>query len=229
MSWVTDELPPPPRAGAGDKAIGVALAVLSEFPGGSTVVGLLQEIFGVPYARRHDAWLRKMYELLVELHARGVDVEGLGERSDFVTAVHDATRIALGEHLEEKLEQLKAVLLNAAIHPPDPIADMWTLRYLRWIDELEPAHVAVLAFGVDPRGWLEAHGKPIGEFYSGGRRTVFDQAQWPYATDVIELILEDLARLQLGTPGAGMVTGRSMYDPWISPRGRRFLDWLSVV
>lgn len=226
---MTDELAPPPTASVGDKAIGVAFAVLGEFPCGSTVVGLLQEIFGVSYARRHDAWLRKMYELLVELQARGIDVEALGERPDFVTAVHDATRIALGEHLEEKLDQLKAVLLNAATHPPDPISDLWTLRYLRWIDDLEPAHVAILAFGVDPRAWLEAHGKPTEDFHSGGRRAVFDQAQWPYAPDVIELILEDLARLQLGGPGSGMVTGRSMYDPWISARGRRFLDWLSIV
>lgn len=226
---MTDALPPPPTATAGDKAIGVALAVLGEFPGGSTVVGILQETFGTAYSRRQDAWLRCLWEALVELQARGIDVKALGDRPDFVTAVHDATRIAMGEHLEAKLDQLKAVLINAATHEPDPIADMWTLRYLRWIDELEPAHVAVLAFGVDPRGWLEKHGKPAQDFLSGGRRAVFDQAGWPYAPDLIELILEDLGRLQLGGPGTGMVSGHAMYDPWTTPRGRRFLEWLSTV
>lgn len=224
-----ESITPPPVSTAGDKAIGVALAVLGEFPGGSTVVGLLQEIFGVPYSRRHDAWLRRMYELLVDLQARGVDVGHLGDRPEFVTAVHDATRIALGEHLEEKLDLLKAVLFNAAIKNPDPTSDLWTLRYLRWIDELEPVHITILAFGVDPRCWLEAHGKPTQDFLTGPRRAVFDQAEWPYATDVIDLVLEDLARLQLGSPGSGMVTGQAMYDPWISARGRRFLDWLSIV
>jgi hypothetical protein len=227
---VTDEpIPPPPHPTARDKSVGVALAILGEFPGGSTVVGLLNNIFGVPYARRHEAWLRKMHELLVALDARGIDLDGLGDRPEFVTAVHDATRIALGEHIEEKLDLLRAVLINAATHPPDPIANMWTLRYLRWIDELEPAHVAILAFGADPRGWLEAHRKDTPDYASGPRRTVFDLAQWPYAADMIELILDDLARLQLGGPGSGMVTGRAMYDPWISDRGRRFLDWLSIA
>ncbi|MFL6144346.1 MAG: hypothetical protein ACJ72N_21095 [Labedaea sp.] len=223
-----DPIPPPPTATTREKAHGVALAILGEFPGGSTVVGILDQIFGAPYARRHEAWLRKMHELLIELDARGIDLEGLGERPEFVTAVHDATRIALGEHLEAKLDLLKAVLLNAATHPPDPITDMWTLRYLRWIDELEPAHVTILAFGVDPRGWLEAQGKETPDYISGGRRTVFDLAQWPYAPDVIDLILEDLARLQLGSLSAGMVTGRAMYDPWISNRGSRFLEWLAM-
>lgn len=222
-------LPPPPTPTTGDKAIGVALAALGEFPGGGTVVALLDQIFGTPYARRHDAWLRRMHELLIALDARGIDVTTLGGRPDFVTAVHDATRVALGEHLEVKLDQLKAVLLNAATHDPDPISDMWTLRYLRWIDELEPAHVEILAFGVDPPGWLNAHGKETPVFMSGGRRHVFDLAQWPYAADVVELVLDDLGRLQLGGPGSAMVTGGAMYDPWISPRGRRFLDWLAIV
>ncbi|MDO8389300.1 MAG: hypothetical protein Q7V57_02345 [Actinomycetota bacterium] len=123
-------LPPPPTSTAGDKTIGIALAALSEFPGGGTVVALLDQIFGTPYARRHDAWLRKMHELLLDLDARGIDLNTLGDRPDFVTAVHEATRIALGEHLEAKLDQLKAVLLNAATHEADSITDLWTLRYL---------------------------------------------------------------------------------------------------
>ena len=174
---MTDEaLPPPPSPTAGDKAIGVAVALVSEFPGGGTVVALLDQIFGTPYARRHDAWLRKMHELLLGLEARGVDIGTLGDRPEFVTAVHEATRVALGEHLEAKLDQLKAVLLNAATHPADTVTDMWTLRYLRWIDELEPAHVEILAFGVDPRSWLESHGKETPDYMNGGRRVVFDLA-----------------------------------------------------
>ncbi|MDO8389301.1 MAG: hypothetical protein Q7V57_02350 [Actinomycetota bacterium] len=82
---------------------------------------------------------------------------------------------------------------------------------------------------MDPRSWLEAHGKETPDFRGGGRRHVFDLARWSYAPDVIDLILDDLRRLQLGEPGSGMVSGRSMYDPWISQRGLRFLDWLTIV
>lgn len=224
-----EQIEPPPEPTATDRAVSVALAVLSEFPGGSTVVGVLNEIFGLPYERRHEAWLRRMHALLAELQSRGFDLIELGNRPEFVTAVHDATRIALGEHLEQKLDQLKAVLLNVAIHEPDTIADLWALRYLRWIDELEPVHIEILAFGIDPRSWLESHGKRTEDFVSGPRRAVFDQADWPYPKDLIDLVVEDLGRLGLGSVGSGMVSGQAMYSPWISDRGKRFLDWLTIV
>lgn len=222
-------MPPPPTPTSADKAASVALAVLAEFPGGSTVVGLLDAIFGAPYARRHEAWLRRMHELLVELQDRDIDLVGLGDRPEFVTAVHDATRIALGEHIDTKLDLLKAVLFNVAVRPPDAVGDLWAQRYLRWIDELEPMHIAILNFGVDPRTWLIDHQKATPEFMTGGRRHVFDLAEWPYPADVVDLVLEDLGRLKLGSPGSGMVTGRAMYDRWITDRGQRFLDWLTIV
>ena len=45
---------------------------------------------------------------------------------------------------------------------------------------------------------------------------MFDLAEWPYPADVIDqvhLALDDLAHFQLGSPGAGTVTGGAMYDP----------------
>ncbi len=224
-----DTITRPPTPTGADKAMSVALAVLAEFPGGTTVVGLLNEIFGVPYARRHEAWLRRMQEVLVELQNRDLDVANLGDRPEFVTAVHDATRIALGEHIEAKLDLLKAVLFNVAVRAPDTLGDLWAQRYLCWIDELEPMHIAILHFGVDPKKWLMEHQKASPEFMTGGRRHVFDLAEWPYPADVVDLVLEDLAALKLGSPGSGMVTGRAMYDPWITDRGQRFLDWLTIV
>lgn len=197
-------------------------------PGGGLAVALLQELLAPQYAKRQAAWQAKLYEAFEELADRGVDVEELVERPEFVTAVNDASRIAMGEHLEEKLDMLKAVLVNAGLHDPGEFGDLWTVRYLRWIDELDPAHIVLMRFGLNPKGWFEANGQTAPDYYSAGRRAPLDQAGL-FPKDVVDLLLEDLGRLQLGGPGSGMVTQHSVYDPWVTERGRRFLDWLTIV
>ena len=67
------------------------------------------------------------------------------------------------------------------------------------------------------------------EFMSGPRSEVLKLANFPFPVEQMELILEDLRAFRLGDVGSGTVTGRSMYDPWITDRGRRFLEWLTVV
>lgn len=85
-----------------------------------------------------------IYKLVIELGDRGVDVNELAARPEFVTALHDATRIALGEHLLQKLDMLISILHSAADRPADRVADIVTLRYLRWVDEFEPEHVLLM-------------------------------------------------------------------------------------
>lgn len=226
---MAEKVEPPPTATARDRLVEIASSAAGEFPLAGTVVEVLRQIFGTAYEHRREAWLRRLYDLVVELDERGVDVGALAGRPAFVTAVHNASRIAMGEHIEEKLDMLKAVLFNAATRVPDEVSDLWTLRYLRWVDELEPQHIAVLRFGLDPRSWLTEAGADVPEFMSGPRTEVLKLANFPFPVEQMELILEDLRALRLGDVGSGMVTGRSMYDPWITDRGRRFLEWLTVV
>ena len=226
---MADVLDPPPEPTAADKLLEVAHSVASELPVAGTVVEMLRQLFGTPYQRRQEAWLRALYDLVLELQGRGYDVGELVDRPEFVTAVHDASRIAIGEHLEEKLEMLKAVLFHAATSPADPLADVWTLRYVRWVDELEPQHVQVLRFAADPRGWLTAAGRNTPEFMGTPRRTVLDLAGLPFADDQLDLVLEDLRDRRLADLGAGMVSKNAVYSPWITDRGTRFLEWLTIV
>jgi len=226
---MAEKVEPPPTTTARDRLVEIASSAAGEFPLAGTVVEVLRQIFGTAYEHRREAWLRRLYELVVELDERGVDVDALAGRQAFVTAVHDASRIARGEHIEEKLDMLKAVLFNAATRVPDDVSDLWTLRYLRWVDELEPQHIAVLRFGLDPRSWLTEAGVDMPEFISGPRSEVLKLASFPFPVEQMELILEDLRAVGLGDAGSGMVTGRSLYGPWVTDRGRRFLEWLTVV
>ena len=201
---MAEKVEPPPTPTTRDRLVEIASSAAGEFPLAGTVVEVLRQIFGTAYEHRREAWIRRLYELVVELDERGVDVDALAGRQAFVTAVHDASRIAMGEHIEEKLDMLKAVLFNAATHAPDEVSDLWTLRYLRWVDELEPQHIAVLRFGLDPRGWLNEAGVDMPEFMSGPRSEVLKLARFPFPVEQMELILEDLRAVGLGDVGSGI-------------------------
>lgn len=218
-----EPIDPPPKVTAVDRLSAVARSLVGEFPGVGVVVSIYEQIFGTEITRRQDAWLECVYQLLVELQNREVDLDELGERPEFVTAFRDASLVAAGEHLGSKLDLLKAVLFNAATHDSDPIADLWTLRYLRWIDELEPAHVELLSLGATHRRLLVEHGNGSPDLNAAAQRAGFEFGPWPYDDDVVELLLEDLRDLKLGGHGNA---DRSVF---ISDRGLRFLAWLTIV
>lgn len=146
-----DSLGPPPTTTGRDKFVEVARAAAGEVPVLGSVAEVLVQIFGTGYERRHEAWTRQLWSLMVDLERRSLDLSDLAERPGFVSAVHEASRIALGEHLGEKLEMLQAVLLSHAVGGDDRSADIAALRYLRLVDLLEPEHVEVLrvCFPVD--------------------------------------------------------------------------------
>ena len=51
-----------------------------EFPLAGTVVEVLRQVFGTAYEHRREAWIRRLYELVVELDERGVDALERGQR-----------------------------------------------------------------------------------------------------------------------------------------------------
>ncbi|MFT4616080.1 MAG: hypothetical protein ACI9CV_000036 [Ilumatobacter sp.] len=225
---MTDDLTAPPEPTAVDKAIEVAAAFAGEFPGFGTAVELIRQIFGTPFERRHQEWVQVVYEIMVELRDRDVDIDDLAARPEFISALHDASRIALGEHLEKKLEMLEAILINADVRPRDSISDLWTLRCLRWVDELEPQHVELMRFGRAPMEWLAAAGIKS-NFAGGSKRAILDLAGLPYPKEQLDLVLEDLEQLRLAQSLGGTMTRQGMESPWVTERGLRFLDWLTIV
>lgn len=228
LTSVTDDLTAPPVPTAADKVIEVAAAFAGEFPGFGTAVELIRQVFGTPFERRHQAWVQVVYEMMVELRDRDVNIDDLAARPEFISALHDASRIALGEHLEVKLEMLKAILFNAAVRPSDSISDLWTLRYLRWVDELEPQHIELMRFGRAPMKWLAAAGIKS-NLAAGSKRAILDLAGLPYPKEQVDLVLEDLEQLRLAHGLGGTMTQQGMESPWVTERGLRFLDWLTIV
>lgn len=107
----------------------------------------------------------------------------------------------MGEHVEEKLDMLNAVLFDAATHVPDEVSDLWTSRYLRWADGLEPQHRrAPLRPGSS--GSAQGSRGRSAQFMSGPRSEVLELASSPFPEEQMELILEDLRAFLLGDVGS---------------------------
>ena len=118
------------------------------FVGGSLAV-LLAHAFSHSYEQRLRNWMEELAEAVQELYdSEGVDIEALSEDQAFLDAVATATRIAEKSGSEVKRNALKNALFNIGI-ATDVDADK-CLIYLRYVDELTPSHMRVLAFFDDP-------------------------------------------------------------------------------
>lgn len=137
---------PPPDETTATVAQVIGRAGLAGVPlFGGPAIEVLNAIIEPTLERRKAAWFVKLAEAITELQMRLGDVEAaLTDDELFVTMVREATRIAGGTAFEEKLEMLKACIVNGAV--PDRPADFIALRFLRFVEELEPEHFRVLSY-----------------------------------------------------------------------------------
>jgi hypothetical protein len=95
-----------------------------------------------PLERRRAAWMERVAEGLKTLEERGLNVENLQQNEDFVSAVMQASQIAIRTHQEKKLEALQNAVLNVASHQaPD---DALQLMFLNFIDVFTDWHLLIL-------------------------------------------------------------------------------------
>src|SRR5688500_5203479 len=105
----------PPSATAGDALHAVAKAGLSFIPYiGGPSVELFQYLVQAPLEKRRIEWMNYVGEKLIELEARGVDIEKLRDNEEFITAVLQASQLAVCTHRQEKREALRNALFNIA-------------------------------------------------------------------------------------------------------------------
>ena len=216
----------PPKQGAIDRIIGMSLAVVGDLPLiGGTVAEAMRQLFGTPLERRRDASLAMLADAVGELKSRHVDLDELAGREQWVTVALEAVRIAYGEHLVVKLEMLKAIVVNDGLRETDRAADVLTMRYLRWVDELEPEHIELLRKSGPDGDFAE-----VDDYLGLGEE---DREQR-------EMLVEDLQSRGLITSNlpARLVVEQTTYliteatrnvADGITSRGRRFLAWLIVV
>jgi hypothetical protein len=224
----------PPSPSAGDRTREIIKAAAGEFPIAGTVVTALYELFGTSYEERQHAWLVALHATVSELEHRGLEFEQIARRADFITAVHEASRIALGTHLESKLDMLKNVLVSAATAEIGRNTELRALRFLALVDDLEPEHIIVLR---------RCQASRFGALSLQEQSDAFEALDLD-RTD-LELLMDDLASRGLlanhyereplrewwrrkGTPDSRQLP-RRRYLMGVTALGVEFLEWLHAV
>jgi hypothetical protein len=157
------------------------------------------------------------------------EFEALRHNELFVTVIFNATQAAMRTHQPEKLEALRAAVMNAAL-PMGP-DEHTQLMFIRFIDELTALHLRILSYGRDPAAWYARHNIEKPNMISGARSAVLEVAlpELKGRGDVYNQAMNDLnARGLIGVPISGMVSQHALYDKLTSPLGDRFLDFITA-
>lgn len=214
----------PPRSAGSDVAYAAAAAGVSAVPiVGGPALELIQAVFGPPLSRRQQAWFEELADAVRTLQVHDIPVDS----DEFVTAVAQASRIALGTHLGEKVEMLKAAVMHAAL--PNRPADIVTMRFLRYIEELDPEHFVLLTYLRDPAGHFERNDIPKPDILSGGTGSVFAEAR--LTIPHLEIVLGDLGERRLADSGSWntMMTSNGAWAPRTTSLGNQLLDFVTTV
>ncbi|QXE20017.1 hypothetical protein [Clostridium sp. 001] len=143
---------------------------------GSALGEFFSTIVSQPISKRRDDWLIKIKNELDNLSEKvnGFDINNLCNNEMFVTALMNASQIAIRNHHEIKLEALKNAVLNSAMNID--IDDSVQLMYINYIDELTPWHLKILEFFKNPTEWFEKHNKNIPDVYTGSPSDILEDA-----------------------------------------------------
>lgn len=206
MSWcedvdVGDEVEPYPQASFADHVrVGVDAGVAAIPIVGGSVQVLAEAVMVPSLTKRRETWLIKLGEMMQELQTKvtGFDPSTLAGDEAFVTAVADASRIAMGTHLEAKLNMLKNCLLHMAVDKSRD--DFLDLQFFRFVDDLAPEHFVVLQYLAAPAAWYDAKGLARPSMSMGSPGHLLSDAQLPVAGTVLEIVLETSTTEGLLTP-----------------------------
>jgi len=198
---------------------------------GGPVSELADIVMAPSLAKRRDLWLEKLGELLNELIERveGFEVRRLADDEVFVSAVAEASRIAVGTHLEEKLNVLKICLINLALD--EDRDDFMAMQLLRLVGVLDPEHLIVLSYLDNPGAWFDAKKINRPTYLTAARSKLLESAGLPVVGGSLEIVLRTLRDNGLANTDQlnGMVRGESMWTSLATDLGRQLLAFVKVI
>jgi hypothetical protein len=223
----------PPSKEKADILYAVGKGFLAMIPyAGSPLQSLMEVVIAPPLERRREKWLSSLAEVVssIEEKTGGLSPEELSKNEMFITAAVQATQVALRTHQEEKLQALKAAVLNSAL-PGAPQEDQ-QLMFLHFIDELTPWHLRVLALFNAPKVWVKDNYIQIPSWMGGAPSTLleycFPEIRKP--AEFYNQIFRDLQVRGLLAQGQYLnatMTVEGMFQSRTTELGRSFLSFIS--
>lgn len=136
----TESVPKPSR---GDAAHAFTKAALSVVPVvGGPAVEIFQWAVQPPIEKRRTQWMEQVGSRLARMEEQGLKLEDLQGNDQFISAVLQATQIAVRTHSDEKLRALQAALENIARNqaPEEALQAM----FFSFIDSMPELQLQVL-------------------------------------------------------------------------------------
>lgn len=229
---MTDELEPYPEAELRDYARAGVQAGIAAIPVvGGPIQTLAEVVIAPSLTKRRENWMRKLQDLMEELRRKSdnFDPASLAGNEVFVTAVADASRIAMGTHLEEKLEMLKNCLAHMATGGVRD--DFLDLQFFRYVDDLSPEHFLVLQYLSNPAAWFDRRKIPRPTLAMGSPWHLMVAAGMPLVGAALEIVLRDLSDRGLANTQSlkTTMTGEGAWQSLATDVGRQLLDFVSSI
>lgn len=229
---MSEQIEPFPRPELRDYARAGADAGIAAIPlvGGSLEV-LASVVLAPSLTKRRDAWLEKLGELVNDLQRKveGFEISDLAGDEVFVSAVMDASRIAMGTHLETKLDLLKNCLESMAL--TENRDDFMITQMFRLVEDLSPEHFLVLQYLANPGAWFD--GKKIArpEFYSASPSSLMAQARLPVDSTALSIVLRDLKDRGLANTEAvsAMMSQGGLWQSLATELGIDLLEFVEAI
>lgn len=179
-----EEITKAPKANARDAAYhalkmilgaaGQLAGAVAGSPASVPAAEFMSALFDTPVNRRRDRWVEMIALRIVELEGKvdGFKIEDLPNNERFVSALLEASNMAVRTHFKEKLEALaNAVMRTAVTNSEDDVQMM----FLHLVDRVTPSHLVVLSYFENPHRWMEARDTPTIHI-EGGWIVNFDEA-----------------------------------------------------
>jgi hypothetical protein len=227
------ETPPFPEKQARDHIRSVVLSGgLGAVPlVGAGLASFIEAGIAPSYEKRQARWFAVLEEVLHDIEMRLGGLERVTGDEEFMSALAAATRIALGTHLEEKLNLLKAALIRVAEASG---RDLRHVQYLYLVDQLEPEHVGALSAlnKVQPEMTHTSEGDSVPGPLETNRVVLL--GLFDHDDQLAEIVARFLAArdlLEIYTPPLTETPDRPYTRRVIRPTrlGRDFLEYLRVV
>ena len=132
-----------PKSSDSDIAYGIVKTLLSVYGPISEILSL---VITPPLLRRRDEWFKDLSDAVDEIASKCTDFtpEKLANNDQFISAVIEASRIAVSTHKIEKREMLKNALVN--IGTSCNIDEDVQFMSFRLIEDLTVTHIKILEF-----------------------------------------------------------------------------------
>jgi len=149
---MSDDSLTPPKPTPADWAYLALKATLSLVPCiGGSAAEVFPAIVPPPLQKRQDQWREQVGAAIKKLQESSrVDIDALLQDEGFVTMLIQAQLVALRNHHLEKREALRNAIVNVALSM-EGVSDLH-LAFVRFVDELSPAHVRLLKAIKDREG-----------------------------------------------------------------------------